>query len=146
VRRHGVDFRRLDEDDRHRAVERVGAQVMEAIARIIPVLPVSLVATVFLRNRDAGLSELELKSGAYDLILRLEKAGAHIYVPRGDLDYAIGVGLRMLLLRRIVVEEEGVYRASPGEAALLAYYANAIDPLVAAAGGLPIVETVSRAA
>ena len=146
VRRHGVDFRRLDEEDRHRAVERVGAQVMEAIARIVPVLPVSLVATVFLRNRDAGLSELELKSSAYDLILRLEKVGAHIYVPRGDLDYAIGVGLRMLLLRRIVVEEDGLFRASPGETALLAYYANAIDALVAAAGGLPVVETVSRAA
>jgi glycerol-3-phosphate O-acyltransferase len=100
------------------------------------VLPVSLVATVFLRNHDAGWSELELKSTAYDLIQRLEKTGAHIYVPRGDLDYAIGVGLRMLLLRRIVAEQDGLYRANPAEAALLSYYANAIEPLVAAAGGL----------
>jgi len=119
---------------------------MQAIARIVPVLPVSLVATVFLHNRDAGLSELELKSGAYDLILRLEKAGAHIYVPRADHDYAIGVGLRMLLLRRIVTEQDGLYRASAGEDALLAYYANAIEPLVAAAGGSPAVEPVFRAA
>jgi glycerol-3-phosphate O-acyltransferase len=117
-------------------VERIGAQLMESIARIVPVLPVSLVATVFLGRRDAGWSELELKSAAYDLILRLEKAGAHIYVPRGDLDYAIGVGLRMLLLRHIVAEADGLYRASPEEAALLAYYANAIEPLVAAAGGV----------
>jgi len=146
VTRHGIDFRRLNDEARHREVERVGAQVMEAIARIVPVLPVSLVATVFLRNRDAGLSELEVKSGAYDLILRLEKAGAHIYVPRGDLDYAIGVGLRMLLLRRIVEEEDGLYRANSGESALLAYYANAIEPLVAAAGGGANVEPVSRAA
>jgi glycerol-3-phosphate O-acyltransferase len=135
VRRHGIDFRRLDDEDRHREVERVGAQVMDAIARIVPVLPVSLVATVFLRSHVAGWSELELKSAAYDLILRLEKAGAHIYVPRGDLDYAIGVGLRMLLLRRIVAERDGLYRANPAEAALLSYYANAIEPLVAAAGG-----------
>jgi glycerol-3-phosphate O-acyltransferase len=135
VGRHGFDFRRLDDAARHREVEGVGAQVMEAIAGIVPVLPVSLVATVFLGNRDAGWSELELKSAAYNLILRLEKAGAHIYVPRGDLDYAIGVGLRMLLLRRIVVEADGLYRASPAELALLSYYANAIEPLVAAAGG-----------
>jgi glycerol-3-phosphate O-acyltransferase len=146
VRRHGIDFRRLDDEERHREVERVGAQVMDAIARIVPVLPVSLVATVFLRNHDAGWSELELKSAAYDLILRLEKAGAHIYVPRGDLDYAIGVGLRMLLLRRIVVEEDGLYRASSAEAALLSYYANAIEPLVAAAGGLTAAQPASRAA
>ena len=136
VGRHDFDFRGLDDASRHREVERVGAQVMEAIARVVPVLPVSLVATVFLSNRDAGWSELELKSAAYDLIQRLERAGAHIYVPRGDLDYAIGVGLRMLLLRRIVVEADGLYRAIPAEVALLSYYANAIEPLVAAAGGL----------
>jgi glycerol-3-phosphate O-acyltransferase len=136
VRRHDIDFRRLDEAERHRAVERVGVQVMEAIARIVPVLPVSLIATVVLSRRDSGWSELELKSAAYDLILRLEQAGAHIYVPRGDLDYAIGVGLRMLLLRRIVVEQDGLYHASPEEGALLGYYANAIEPLVAASGGV----------
>ena len=107
---------------------------MEAIAGIIPVLPVSLVATVFLRNRGAGWSELELKSAIYDLIMRLEQAGAHVYVPRGDLDYAIGVGLRMLLLRRIVQEEDDLYRANPAELALLEYYANAIGPLLARAG------------
>jgi glycerol-3-phosphate O-acyltransferase len=146
VRQHGIDFRQLDDEDRHREVERVGAQVMDAIARIIPVLPVSLVATVFLRNHDAGWSELELKSAAYDLILRLEKAGAHIYVPRGDLDYAIGVGLRMLLLRRIVTEQEGLYRANPADAALLSYYANAIEPLVTAAGGPQTAPPVAHAA
>ncbi|HEY7743602.1 MAG TPA: 1-acyl-sn-glycerol-3-phosphate acyltransferase [Burkholderiales bacterium] len=146
VRRHGVDFRRLDEEARHTEVTRVGAQVMEAIARIVPVLPVSLVATVFLAHRDAGLSELELKSRAYDLILRLERIGAHIYVPRGDLDYAIGVGLRTLLLRRIVSEQDGLYRASPGETELLAYYAHAIEPLIAAAGGLEPAVPVPHAA
>ena len=134
VGRHGIDFRRLDDAARHREVERVGARVMEAIARVVPVLPVSLVATVFRSGAGAGWSELEVKSAAYDLILRLEKAGAHVYVPRGDLDYAIGVGLRMLLLRRIVSEQDGLYRACPEEATLLAYYANAIEPLVVAAG------------
>jgi len=146
VGRHGIDFRQLDDGDRHREVERVGAQVMDAIARIVPVLPVSLVATVFLCSRDAGWSELELKSSAYDLILRLEKSGAHIYVPRGDLDYAIGAGLRVLLLRGIVAEQDGLYRANPAEAALLSYYANAIEPLVAAAGGPQVVPPVARAA
>jgi len=134
VARHGLDFRQLGDEARHREIERVAANIMEAIARIIPVLPTSLVATVFLRSGDAGLSELELKSSAYDLIQRLEQSNAHLYIPRGDLDYAIGVGLRMLLLRRVVVEEEGVYRTVPGEQALLAYYANAIEPLLARAG------------
>jgi len=134
VKQRGADFRHLGDDARHVEIERVGARIMEAIAGIIPVLPVSLVATVFLRVRDAGWSELELKSAIYDLIMRLEQTGAHVYLPRGDLDYAIGVGLRMLLLRRIVREEEGLYRSDPAERRLLEYYANAIEWLVAAAG------------
>jgi glycerol-3-phosphate O-acyltransferase len=125
---HAVDFRRLDEASRHREIGRVAGLVMERIARIIPVLPVSLLAAVFLRGDGEGLSELELKSGAYGLIQELEGRGAHIYVPRGDLDYAIGVGLRMLLLRRAVGER--LYRAAPGERPLLSYYANAIAPLL----------------
>jgi glycerol-3-phosphate O-acyltransferase len=68
--------------------------------------------------------------------MRLEAAGAHIYVPRGDLDYAIGVGLRMLLLRRIVVEQDGLYRANPAELALLAYYANSIETVAGADGAV----------
>ncbi len=102
VAERSIDFRRLSEDERHQEVERVGRAVMAAVARIVPVLPVSLVASVFARDPGAGLSELELKSEVYELIRRLEAVGAHIYVPRGDLDYAVGVGLRMLTLRRIV--------------------------------------------
>ncbi|HZM47328.1 MAG TPA: 1-acyl-sn-glycerol-3-phosphate acyltransferase [Burkholderiales bacterium] len=135
VAERNVDFRGLSEAERHEEVERVGRTVMGAVARIIPVLPVSLVASVFAREPGAGLSELELKSEIYELIRRLEAAGAHIYVPRGDLDYAVGVGLRMLTLRRIVNEEEGLYRGNPADRDVLAYYANAIEPLVSAALG-----------
>jgi glycerol-3-phosphate O-acyltransferase len=132
AQRH-VDFRRLSEAERHQEVGEVAQAVMTAIGRIVPVLPVSLVASVFARDPQAGLSELEFKSEVYELIRRLEAVGAHIYVPRGDLDYAVAVGLRMLTLRRVVTEEDGLYRANPADADVIAYYANAIEPLVAAA-------------
>jgi len=137
VRENRLDFRALGEADRRREVERLGERLMERIARIVPVLPVSLVATVFVQAGEAGRPEIEVKAAVFDLIRRLERAGGHVYVPRGDLDYAVGVGLRMLTLRRVVIEDDGVYRASPDERALLAYYANAIEPLVAGgcAGG-----------
>jgi glycerol-3-phosphate O-acyltransferase len=61
---------------------------------------------------------------------RLTAAGAHIHIPRADQDYAVEVGLRMLLLRHFVLEEEGVYRANPAEAILLRYYANSIAHLI----------------
>jgi len=52
-----VDFGKLHAADRHREVERVAGLVMAEVARIIPVLPVSLVASVFVRSADAALSE-----------------------------------------------------------------------------------------
>ena len=126
----GVDFRALDEDARHRAVQAVGQTLMRAIRDVIPVLPVSLVATALLREKESALSEFDLKTKVYDLVRQLEQDGAHVYVPRSDLDYAIGVGLRMLTLRHIVRDEDGLYRVATSERPLLEYYANAIAPLV----------------
>ena len=55
--------------------------------------------------------------------------GAHVYVPRGDQDYAIDVGLRMLTLRRLVAEKDGLFTPVPSELPLLEYYANSIGHL-----------------
>ena len=138
-----LDFRDLSEAERHAEVERVARLVMAEVARVIPVLPVSLVASVFARDAGAALSELQLKSEVYELIRRLEGIGAHIYVPRGDLDYSVGVGLRMLTLRRIVTEEDGLYRANPADRSALEYYAHAIGPLVNAAQARRPVEAAA---
>ncbi|HTE13692.1 MAG TPA: 1-acyl-sn-glycerol-3-phosphate acyltransferase [Burkholderiales bacterium] len=130
VSRNGVDFRTLDDDARHRTVAQVGQTLMDAIRDVIPVLPVSLVATVFVRGQTKPFAEIDLKTEAYTIARRLEAAGAHVYIPRSDLDYAIGVGLRMLTLRHIVRERDGLYSVAESERPLLEYYANAIAPLV----------------
>ena len=62
-----------------------------------------------------------------------EKQREAQYVPRSDLDYAISVGLLMLISRRIVIEEDAGYRVVEGERRILSHYANAIAPLVEAA-------------
>jgi glycerol-3-phosphate O-acyltransferase len=85
---------------------------------------------VFVRHEGAGLSELELKNEVGRVLQRLEAARAHVYVPRRDLDYALTVGLRMLRLRRLVEEREGLLTARPEELPLLRYYANSIAHLV----------------
>ena len=80
-----------------------------------------------------SLSGLELKGAIEILIRRLIATGAHIHIPRSDQDYAIEVGLRMLLLRHFVEEEDGLYRANPREEIMLRYYANSIAHLLPAA-------------
>jgi len=104
---------------------------MTAIGSSIPVVPVPLVATVFLRRSGERLSELEIKAEAFDLMRELTLKGAHVYLPRQDQDYAIEAGLRMLVLRHLVDEEDGLFRARPGEEKILTYYAGSIEHLLA---------------
>ncbi len=130
VHERGLDFRALDERERHSQVAQVGGRLMALIGAVVPVLPVSLVATVLLARPAQAMGELELKSAVHHLMARLERAGAHVYIPRADHDYAISVGLRMLTLRRLVIERDGLYSAHPDEISVLGYYANSIAHLV----------------
>jgi glycerol-3-phosphate O-acyltransferase len=127
---HGVDFQRISGDARRDAVAALGRHLMAAVGRIVPVVPVPLLAAVFVREPETRHSELDLKVAVEALIERLGAAGAQVYVPRRDLDYALGVGLRMLRLRHLVEEYEGLYRANPRELRVLAYYANSIAHLL----------------
>jgi len=97
---------------------------------VVPVLPVPLVATVLLRDEARALSELELKAEVQALMDGVEVAGGHVYVPRTDRDYALTVGLRMLALRGLVHEHDGLFQANPAELTILRYYANSIAHLV----------------
>ena len=89
-----------------------------------------LIAAVFLNDKSKKYSELELKSAVEQLIEKLERAGAHVYIPRQDLDYAVSVGLRMLTLRRLVEEKDGLYSVRSAELSLICYYANSIAHLL----------------
>ncbi|MCC6878832.1 MAG: 1-acyl-sn-glycerol-3-phosphate acyltransferase [Rhodocyclaceae bacterium] len=126
VQERGVDFAGLDEAARKLEVEALGRRLMQAIGGVVPVVPVALVAQAFARDAARALSELEIKSAACALLAEWEARGAHIYIPRHDQDYAIGVGLRMLTLRRIVEEHDGLYRPAAENLPVLAYYANSV--------------------
>lgn len=129
LKQHDLDLRDLSGEGRFERVEALGQTLMQAVGAVIPVLPVSLVATIFVHT-SRPLSELELKAHIHTLIQRLTASGAHVYIPRQDQDYAITVGLRALTLRHLVDEQEGLYRARAEELPILTYYANAIAHLL----------------
>ena len=132
--RHGIDFRAMPRKTRREAVRNLGDRLQRAIASTIPVLPVSLVATVFVQDPTRSMSELEVKGVVQNLIADLQRCGAYVHIPREDRDYAVTAGLRMLVLRHLVVVKRGLYRAAHEEMTLLQYYANGISHYLARSG------------
>ncbi len=126
----GVDFDHLPREQRQLEVAALGRHLMDQVGQLIPVLPVPLVATVLLQQGERAIGELELKSAVAELVSALEARNARLYLPRGDWDYAVSAGLRMLTLRHLVDEHDGLYRTRPEEAPLLRYYANSIAHLL----------------
>jgi len=129
-RARNIDFKELGGDERKREVAALGRHLIETVGKIVPVVPVPLITNVFLASPEKAFSEIELKAEVEQLVEKLQAKGAHVYVPRKDLDYAITVGLRMLTLRRLVDCKDGLYSARPDEAPVLRYYANSIAHLI----------------
>jgi glycerol-3-phosphate O-acyltransferase len=134
--RRRLDFRSLSRPQRFACLEELGAELMAAVGAVIPVLPVPLVAGVLVDQHDATggqpISGLELKAAAHRRLAALAAAGARVYIPRRDQDYAVQAGLRMLTLRHLVEEDAGLFRGLPDELPLLRYYAGSIAHLLPA--------------
>lgn len=126
------DLRLVEKDARSSHVAALGTELMQRVGAVVPVLPTALVAQVLLGLSEGGaLSSVEIKARCLELIQRLEGNGARIYVPRGDLDYAIETGLRMLSLRRIILRDDtGLYRLNAADRPILGYYAYSIAHLL----------------
>jgi glycerol-3-phosphate O-acyltransferase len=130
--RRGVDLRALSPERRESEIAALGQVLMQELERTVPALPVSLVAAVMLREPGRALTAFELKGQVHELIGVLESHGSYVHIPRQDREYAIDVGLRMLLLRRVVLKaEDGTYRLDPSQMKLAAYYANALPGFAA---------------
>jgi len=132
ARERALDPRALEREERFARVDELAKELMGRIGAVVPVVPVALVASVLRAEPTRRFAPLELAAESFGLMRALEARGARVYVPRSDPDYALEVGLRMLRLRRLVVEEEGTLRVMPGEERAVAYYANSIAHLVAA--------------
>lgn len=149
---HDLDLASLDAGTRFAETERLATLLMDEIAHVVPVTPVSLVCTALLSlDREEG-ARSEIGARVEALIEELTSVGAHLYLPRRDAAYLVDVGLRMLTLRRLVVETAGRFKVVPSERRMVTYYANAIEhffarrrPDVAPAGRARAQPLVDRA-
>ncbi len=103
--------------------------LMARIRAVVPVLPVPVVAAVMLEADDRPRDEIAARFT--EMVSEMEARGARIHMPRGDLEYAVGVGLQLMEQRGNLIRAEGRYRINPADRPILTYYANSIAHLCA---------------
>ena len=126
-RDHEIHFNQMDRNFRFKEVEKICRQLMASIEKVIPVLPISLVATVFVHHPEEGLSAFDVEGHVNRLIDEIEPLGASIYVSTRSRVQNIVTALNMLKIRRLVIEQDGLFRTDPQMLDVLNYYANSID-------------------
>jgi len=100
-----------------RPVDELGAQLMAEIERVVPVLPVPLIAAAL---AEAPADRAALAEVVAGLIAQLEAAGAVMKLPPQGLEVTLDEGLGPLIARGAVGPD---LQAVPGAEALLAFYA-----------------------
>ncbi|MGH7002876.1 MAG: 1-acyl-sn-glycerol-3-phosphate acyltransferase, partial [Alphaproteobacteria bacterium] len=138
----GIDLKTLSPEARIERVKALAKGLIGAVSRVVPVLPVPLVAAVFRRRGTLLLDAGNVKAAALDIMRALDRAGALTYIPHADRDYAVTLGLEILKLRHIIEDEDGFLRVNEANRHLLDYYANSIEHLLPATGDAAIIRSL----
>jgi glycerol-3-phosphate O-acyltransferase len=108
-------------------VEKISTHIMTSIKSVITVLPVPLVAAVFVQFPDVLLSAFDVEAHANRIIDEFQAKNAPDFLSTTSRVQTIVTALNMLRTRRLVIETEGLYKADPDMLDILSYYAKSID-------------------
>ncbi|MCJ7772935.1 MAG: 1-acyl-sn-glycerol-3-phosphate acyltransferase, partial [Desulfobacterales bacterium] len=124
---NGFNFTKLNRSLRFKKIENFCDTLMNSIQNIIPALPVSLVATVFIENSNQPMSLFDVKAKVHRVIEEVKKKGGPIYLSKQSNEQSITDAIETLKLRKIIVESNGQFTADPYSLDILSYYSNAIS-------------------
>lgn len=122
-----IDFSKMKRKDRFGEVGKISEHIMASIQNVIPVLPVPLVAAVFVKFPDDLLSAFDVEAHANRIIEEIHANNAPVFLSTTSRVQTIVTALNMLRIRRLVIETDGSYKADPEMLNILSYYANSID-------------------
>ncbi len=126
-RERNLNFSMLERPERFQEVQKLSQELMQGIASVVPILPVSLVSTVFLEDMATEMDILEIEARSNRLIKKLKEKGAPILESsHSTRARAIADAVDIMLLRRMISRNGDRFKVIPEEKTLLAYYANAI--------------------
>ena len=123
----GLNFSRLPRTDRFPEIEKLCHRLMSAISEVVPVLPVSLMSTIFLEAMDTELDILEIEERTNRLINELQTHGAPVFeMSRSARAQYIVDAIDLMKLRGMVTASGDRFKAVSAEETIMRYYANTI--------------------
>ena len=126
-----LEFIQDKEGQNHESLTRsLGKRLLGELQLVVPILPVPLIALEFMQNPKAELNELEIALVTRRLRDELIGAGGLNLFPDGFHETAIRHGLKQMVMRQLLSEENGIYRLNTSEELIVAYYANSISHLL----------------
>jgi glycerol-3-phosphate O-acyltransferase len=126
----GADLRTMSWEERRPLLEAFAAVLVKAVGAEVPITPVAAVAWAFRSLGDTPPGRAQLRDHLVEVLAAAQDRGLPLYLPRGSYQRAFEVGLRVLLLRRILVVEAGHLVLRPHKAPLLDYYAHGVAHLL----------------
>jgi len=126
----GVDLRTLDWEARRPLLEAVADSLVRAVGHEVPITPVAAVAWVFRDLADPAPGRAQVRDRLVEVLAQAQERGLPLYLPRGSFQRTFEVGLRVLLLRRILLAQEAHLVLQEHKAPLLDYYAHGVAHLL----------------
>jgi glycerol-3-phosphate O-acyltransferase len=125
-----LNFRHLGKEQRIEEVEKLAHHLMDAIRVVIPIIPVPVLATVFMQSleNDEGqpLKSLDIMTRADQLMELMMERGAAMKPEQKPRTKTMADALENLKARGVLVEENDHFSVNPDYHGLLEYYANSV--------------------
>ncbi|PIB25665.1 hypothetical protein BFP76_00595 [Amylibacter kogurei] len=109
-----------------RTIGRLGRELLAKVGDIVPVVPMALVARVFLRNATTGLTLAEIITESQIELGLLRDKGALIGLTDAEMEQGITFGIQMLKRRHILAQSGDKFALIPDQAEIMQYYANSL--------------------
>lgn len=121
-----INFDHLASEQRFEQVEVLANELMKEIEKTVPIVPVVLLACVFIQSKTHRISKQQALTRARDLMESIESKGGQVLFPNKDKQVNLEAAIEMLCLRHLVTMEEGGYQMCEDAAEVLEYYQNSI--------------------
>lgn len=123
---HGIDFSKLETEQRFVSVQHLAEHLMQSISDVVPILPVALMSEILLSKHQEWESELEIKTRALARIDVLRKKGAPINISASACEQVLAGAMDILIGRGLVKTENNLLKVNEESVDVLVYYANSI--------------------